>query len=82
EGKNGLYTETWAPQQFNNEVLKTPNKCQQQHCVPPPTPHTLKLCKKTNQEAQHYSEVLASPRMPKSRVQSQPVWREPGMGLL
>jgi len=40
--------------------------------VPEPVwcPPALKLCKKTNQEAQHYSEVLASPRMLKPSPES------------
>ncbi|KAM5298471.1 Golgi-associated plant pathogenesis-related protein 1 [Ctenodactylus gundi] len=54
-----------ASKQFNNEVLKAHNEYRQQHGVPP-----LKLCKKLNQEAQQYSEALASTRILKHSPES------------
>ncbi|XP_015390531.2 LOW QUALITY PROTEIN: Golgi-associated plant pathogenesis-related protein 1 [Panthera tigris] len=54
-----------ASKLFNNEVLKAHNKYQQQHGVP-----QLKLCKKLDWEAQHYSEALVSPRMLKCSSES------------
>lgn len=54
-----------ASKQFNNEVLKAHNEYRAQHGVPP-----LKLCKKLNQEAQQYSEALASTRILKHSPES------------
>ncbi|XP_006886896.1 PREDICTED: golgi-associated plant pathogenesis-related protein 1 isoform X2 [Elephantulus edwardii] len=54
-----------ASKQFNNEVLKAHNEYRQKHGVPP-----LKLCKKLNQEAQQYSEALASTRILKHSPES------------
>ncbi|XP_014386943.1 PREDICTED: Golgi-associated plant pathogenesis-related protein 1 [Myotis brandtii] len=59
------FTEQSASKQFNNEVLRAHNEYRQQHGVPP-----LKLCKKLNQEAQQYSEALASTRILKHSPES------------
>uniref|UniRef100_A0A8C8VT76 SCP domain-containing protein n=1 Tax=Peromyscus maniculatus bairdii TaxID=230844 RepID=A0A8C8VT76_PERMB len=64
--------------QFTNKVLKALNENHAQHGVPP-----LKLCKKLKQEAQQYSETLASTRILKYSSESscgQSAWLHPGTG--
>ncbi|ELK13007.1 Golgi-associated plant pathogenesis-related protein 1 [Pteropus alecto] len=63
--RGGAQRADGSSKQFNSEVLKAHNEYRQQHGVPP-----LKLCKKLNQEAQQYSEALASTRILKHSPES------------
>ena len=68
-----------SSKQFNNEALIAHNEYRKQHDISP-----LKLCKNVNQEAQQYSDVLASTEDPQAQpgVQSWPLWRELVLGIL